>query len=119
MGTSLPGPRRGSASSAIAGAASGVVVRRVVVDRGVWNQPVPVDPDEYTITAAAPDHDEWSTTIKVKTKDRVVQVPALERSKGVRKPKVKTKRVSVNCSKPTVFAPPPWKPRNAAIQFGA
>lgn len=62
-----------------------------VVDRALWNQRVPVDPDEYTITASAPEHEEWSATIKVKTKDKVVVVPELERRRGARKSKNKTK----------------------------
>lgn len=84
-----------------------------VVDRGVWNQPVPVDPGEYTITAAAPDHDEWSTTIKVKTKDKVVEVPALVRAKRARKPKVKTKRVAAS-NEPE----PPNNHRELALGLG-
>jgi len=55
-----------------------------VIDRGLWNQAVPVDPDEYTITARAEKREEWSTTVKVKTKDKVVVVPALERATGNR-----------------------------------
>lgn len=64
----------------------------VVVDRGLWNERVPVDPGEYTITAVAPEHEEWSTTIKVKSKDRTVVVPELERSRGGGKAKRKAKR---------------------------
>ncbi len=78
-----------------------------VVDRGLWNERVPVDPDEYTITAAAPDREEWSTTIKVKTKDKVVVVPELERRRGVRKTKTRSK---------TAEAPgPPNKYRTATL----
>lgn len=51
-----------------------------VVDRAQWNEAVPVDPGEYTITASAEQHEEWSDTIKVKTKDRTIVVPALERA---------------------------------------
>lgn len=51
-----------------------------VVDRELWNEAVPVDPDEYTITARAPKHLEWSTTITVKSKDKVIVVRKLERS---------------------------------------
>jgi hypothetical protein len=64
----------------------GLVITRndQVVDRALWNQAVPVDPDEYTITARAEKREEWSTTIKVKTKDKVVVVPALEKAAGKR-----------------------------------
>src|SRR5688500_19104042 len=50
-----------------------------VVDRAQWNQAVPVDPGEYTITAKAEKHEEWSTTMKVKTKDKTITVPTLDR----------------------------------------
>lgn len=51
-----------------------------VVDRELWNEAVPVDPDSYTITARAPKHLEWSTTITVKSKDKVVVVRKLARA---------------------------------------
>jgi hypothetical protein len=51
-----------------------------VVDRAEWNQEVPVDPGEHTITAKAEDHETWSTTIKVKSKDKTVTVPQLDRA---------------------------------------
>jgi hypothetical protein len=58
-----------------------LVVRRnqTSLDRALWNQAVPVDPDDYTITAEAPDHTPWSVTIAVKTKSRTIEVPKLER----------------------------------------
>jgi hypothetical protein len=51
-----------------------------VVDRALWNQAVPVDPDKYTITARAPKHEEWSTATRLKTKDKVVVVPKLDKA---------------------------------------
>jgi len=51
-----------------------------VIDRAQWNQEVPVDPGEYTITARADKHEEWSTTFKVKTKNKTIIVPKLERA---------------------------------------
>ncbi|HEX7704358.1 MAG TPA: hypothetical protein VF403_26635, partial [Kofleriaceae bacterium] len=48
------------------------------IDRALWNQAVPVDPNEYTIAAEGPDHKSWSVTIAVKTKSKVVEVPKLE-----------------------------------------
>jgi hypothetical protein len=51
-----------------------------VVDRALWNEEVPVDPGEHTITARAPKREEWSTTVKVRTKDKVIAVPKLERA---------------------------------------
>jgi len=49
----------------------------VVVESAQWNQPVPVDPDDYTITAKAAGHAEWTKRIKVKAKDKVVAIPKL------------------------------------------
>lgn len=58
-----------------------------IVDKGLWNQRVPMDPAEYTITAAAPERKDWSTTVKVKTKDKVVVIPELERRPRKKKSK--------------------------------
>ena len=57
-----------------------------VVDRALWNQPVPVDPAKYEIVARAPQHESWSATIKVKSKDKSITVPVLERARKT-KPK--------------------------------
>lgn len=68
-----------------------------VVDRAAWNQALPVDPDEYTITAEAPKREPWSTTVKVKTKDKVVVVPVLERAARKRvNPRKKAKAETEN-----------------------
>jgi hypothetical protein len=53
------------------------------IDRALWNQAVPVDPDDYTIIAEAPDHTPWSVTVAVKTKNKVIEVPKLEREEHV------------------------------------
>lgn len=53
----------------------------VVVESAQWNQPVPVDPDDYTITAKAAGHEEWSKRIKVRSKDKVVAIPTLVKMK--------------------------------------
>jgi hypothetical protein len=75
------------------------------VDRALWNESVPVDPDEYTITAHAPRRETWSTTIKIKSKDKVVVVPKLERAAGrKRTPKA-------------VEGDPPNRYRGATIAF--
>lgn len=58
----------------------------IVVDREKWSQAVPVDPDEYTITAKAPGREDWSTSIKVKSKDKTVAVPKLKRVKKPSEP---------------------------------
>ncbi len=58
----------------------GLVIKRndKEIPRGGWNDAVPVDPDEYTITAEAPGRKPWSETIIVKSKDKVIEVPELE-----------------------------------------
>ena len=49
------------------------------VDRELWNTKVPVDPDEYIITAEAPGYRKWKQTINVQTKNKVIEVPELEK----------------------------------------
>lgn len=48
-----------------------------------WNKPVPVDPNDYTITAKADGYEEWTKRIKIGTKDKVVEVPKLVKVKVV------------------------------------
>lgn len=62
----------------------GLVIKRnkTVIDRGLWDQKVPVDPDEYTISAEAPGYKKWSDTVAVKTKSKVVEIPVLDKRKG-------------------------------------
>jgi hypothetical protein len=57
-----------------------LIIRRngTSIDRALWNQPTPVDPNDYTIAAEAPGHTPWSVTIAVKTKNKTVDVPKLE-----------------------------------------
>jgi hypothetical protein len=62
----------------------GLVVRRGadLVDPGAWNHPLPIDGGKYTISAAAPGHDTWTTVIEVAPEGdaKTVDVVALERS---------------------------------------
>ncbi|HET7505082.1 MAG TPA: hypothetical protein VFK02_28885 [Kofleriaceae bacterium] len=59
----------------------GLMIKRndTVLDEVLWDQKLPVDPDEYTISAEAPGHEKWSTSVVVKTKSKKVEVPVLER----------------------------------------
>lgn len=59
----------------------GLVIKRnaTAVDAALWNQRVPVDPDEYTISGDAPGYQPWSTSVVVKTRSKTVEVPALDR----------------------------------------
>ncbi|HEX3765652.1 MAG TPA: hypothetical protein VHW23_43450 [Kofleriaceae bacterium] len=59
----------------------GEIVRRdnEIVDAAEWNTPLPVDPGRTTITAEAPGHQPWQTTVAIAagTPRRVVEVPGL------------------------------------------
>jgi len=57
----------------------GLVIKRngTAIDRALWDQRVPVDPDEYTIEGDAPGFEPWSTSVVVKTKPRTIEVPVL------------------------------------------
>lgn len=66
------------------GRVDGLVVKRddEVIDAPMWNTPLPVDPDQYTIVAEAPGYKPWRTEINVTGKQRrqVVSIPALEKA---------------------------------------
>jgi hypothetical protein len=49
------------------------------IDRALWDQKVPVDPGEYTITAVSPGYKKWSDKVTIKTKNRIIEVPPLEK----------------------------------------
>jgi len=59
---------------------AGLVVHRngSVVEAATYDQPVPVDPDEYRITVEAPDHERWERTIAVNDTSKTIEVPPLE-----------------------------------------
>lgn len=59
---------------------AGLVVRRndIVVDVGQYDQPVPVDPGEYTVTAEAPGRDSWQDAISIGKTNKTVEVPQLD-----------------------------------------
>jgi hypothetical protein len=61
----------------------GLVIKRndSEIDRALWDQEMPVDPDEYTISAEAPGRKTWTETVVVRKKDKVIEVPKLERKK--------------------------------------
>jgi len=52
------------------------------IDRALWDQKVPVDPGEYTITAVSPGYKKWSDNVTIKTKNRIVEVPPLEKKES-------------------------------------
>lgn len=65
----------------VAPAVPGLEIRRgdVVVDPATWGRALPVDGGAYKITATAPDHEAWTTTVVVETEAamKIVTVPAL------------------------------------------
>jgi tetratricopeptide (TPR) repeat protein len=50
------------------------------LERGEWNQELPIDPDKYTVTAEAPGRKPWSDSVTLKSKDREIEVPKLARA---------------------------------------
>lgn len=58
----------------------GLVVKRntTTLEEAEWGLPIPVDPDEYTVSAEAPGYKPWSTTVEVKTRSKTVEIPALD-----------------------------------------
>jgi hypothetical protein len=77
----------------------GLVIKRndAAIDPALWDQRVPVDPDEYTISAEAPGHKPWSTAVVVKTKSKKVEVPVLE-ARPDRKPRREAKAAAADPS---------------------
>lgn len=61
---------------------AGLVVRRngTVVDDAAYDQPVPVDADDYQITAEAPGHERWRHAISVGKTSKTIEVPRLDTS---------------------------------------
>jgi hypothetical protein len=59
----------------------GLVIKRngTTIEAASWNERVPVDPDEYTISAEAPGYRPWNTSVLVKTRSKKVEVPPLEK----------------------------------------
>jgi hypothetical protein len=59
----------------------GLVIKRneTAIDPELWNQRVPVDPDEYQISGEAPGYEPWSTSVVVKTKSKKVELPVLDK----------------------------------------
>ena len=59
----------------------GLVIKRneTVIDPELWDQRVPVDPDEYQISGEAPGYEPWSTSVIVKTKSKKIELPVLDK----------------------------------------
>jgi len=62
----------------------GLVIKRnaTVIDQALWGQRVPVDPDEYQISAQAPGYAPWTTNVTLKTRNKKVELPVLDKRVG-------------------------------------
>ncbi|HEX7841987.1 MAG TPA: hypothetical protein VF469_31165 [Kofleriaceae bacterium] len=78
----------------------GLVIKRkdAEIDPALWNQRVPVDPDEYTISGEAPGYRPWSTTVVVKTRSKRVEVPALEQRAEPRRGEARRRAAPVDAA---------------------
>ena len=60
----------------------GLVVARdgVAIDPGLWNRSIPVDRGAYTVTARAPGHRAWTTSVTIAGdgEERTIEVPRFE-----------------------------------------
>lgn len=60
----------------------GLVVMRdgVAIDPGLWNRAIPVDRGAYTVTARAPGHRAWTTSVTIAGdgEERTIEVPRFE-----------------------------------------
>jgi hypothetical protein len=74
----------------VTGRVEGLTVKRddEVIETAMWNTPLPVDPDTYTVVAEAPGYKPWRTEIAVTGKQRrqVVTIPTLERAPVATRP---------------------------------
>ncbi|HEX4416382.1 MAG TPA: hypothetical protein VH165_00725 [Kofleriaceae bacterium] len=88
----------------------GLVIKRndTVIDPALWDQRTPVDPAEYEISGEAPGYEPWSTSVVVKTKDKKVEVPALDK-----KPEPKHKRADDRPARRTADADGAAEPGDA------
>ena len=95
----------------VTGRVDGLVVKRddEVIDAPMWNTPLPVDPDTYTIVAEAPGYKPWRTEIDVTGKQRrqVVSVPALEKAPVAAAPAPREQLAPTNLPPVIVQQPPP------------
>lgn len=66
------------------------------VDPAQWNRPQPVDGGDYVITARAPEHEEWQTTVHVAVAGAkvAVEVPRLEELRKATSPTPATSSVT-------------------------
>lgn len=74
-------PQLATLTIAVADSSDGLVIRRdhEPIDRALWSTPAPVDPGSYSITAEAPGHKTWHSTVVVASRAHAqIVVPVLE-----------------------------------------
>lgn len=102
-------PRLSQLVIAVPAEVSGLEIERdgEVVDRALWNTPVPVDPDLYEIVAEAPGHKPWRTQLDVtgKLRRQTVTIPMLEQA-----PPPPRDELAPTVLPPVTRAPPPRRP---------
>jgi hypothetical protein len=82
----------------------GLVIQRndTAVDTALWGTRVPVDADEYTISAEAPGYLPWNTSVLVKDKSKKVEVPPLQkRPAPPAAPRVEARSVAAGPDEPS------------------
>jgi len=86
----------------------GLVIKRnaTVIDRALWDQRVPVDPDEYAISAQAPGYAPWTTSVAVKTKNKKIELPVLEKRADDTPTTAAGRVVSASAGRPDTAGPP-------------
>ncbi|HEV7553913.1 MAG TPA: hypothetical protein VGO00_00585, partial [Kofleriaceae bacterium] len=84
----------------------GLVIKRneTVVDPGAYDTPVPVDPDDYVVTAEAPGHEHWKLTVSVSKKNKSLEVPRLD---ALPPPPPEPKHAPIVAVEPKPVATPP------------
>lgn len=96
----------------------GLVIKRddEVIDSPMWNTPLPVDPDTYTIVAEAPGFKPWRTVIDVggKLRRQVVHVPVLERAPVAVQPVEKPGQLAPTTLPPVIVQSP--APTTATVE---
>lgn len=93
----------------------GLVIKRddEVVESPLWNTPLPLDPDTYTIVAEAPGYKPWRTQVEIGDKQRrqLVTVPALEKAPVAAAPREQPatprEKLAPTDLPPIVSEPPP------------
>lgn len=102
---------------------AGLVIRRdnVIIDDAALDMKVPVDPGAHTVTAAAPGHDDWSSTVTL-TEPGVTElsIPTLleQQPAGAGAPAEAPPASAVATPPPPLPPPPPQSPSGRSLLPG-